>query len=288
MRGHNNMYLRHGEEDLRDSMRRKSLGPADLRLTHWKKDQDLRVQMRPRLGSGPPDLSSLRYQKSEKSINERFSELTHVVEGREDLIRRLKTGMSRLKAGMSGQTTQSEEEHDNNVTSDSHDTNEDGEVTPSEDELTGVQYSESEKEPTQGPSRTSYKPITKAKIFISPIKYPVASPKKNEEDLPLSKLETPRRQKVDAKKDLRRKLEMVPVFSEPKLDSGDLESRLGRDLIRYQPDTRPNRDSPHSTHPFIARNITWQDRATGNSDEEEDEDDAGRKGVADPNNPRRK
>ena len=189
---------------------------------------------------------------------------------------------------MSGQKTQSEEEHDNNVTTDSHDTNEDGEVAPSEDELTGMQYSESEKEPTQGPSRTPCKPITKAKKFISPIKYPEATPKKNEEDLPLSKLETPRRQRIDARQDLRRKLDMVPVFSEPKLDSGNLESRLGRDLIGpWLPDTRPNRESPHSTRPFIASNITWQDRATGNSDEEE-EDDAGRKGVDDPNNPRRK
>ena len=144
LRGHNNKYLMHREEDLRDTMRRRSLGPADLRLTHWKWDQDLRDQMRSRDRSGPPDLSSLRNQRSEKSINERFSELLHGVKDREKLIEMLKTGMS-------GQKTQSEEEHDSNVMTDAHDTNEDGEVAPSEDELTNVQYSESVKEPIPRP-----------------------------------------------------------------------------------------------------------------------------------------
>ena len=211
---------------------------------------------------------------------------------------------------MSGKKTQSEEEHDSNVMTDSHDTNEDGEVAPSEDELTNVQYSESEKGPTPGPSTT---PVTKAKKVISPIKYPEATPKKKREDLPLSKLETPRRQGTDARQDLRRKLDMVPVFSEPKLDSGNLESRVGRDLVGpwlpgngpnrdsgnlesrvgrdlmspWLPGNGPNRDKPHNTRPFIARNITWQDRGTGNSDEEE-EDDVGTDGVDDLNNPRRK
>ena len=282
IRGHNNVYLRHEEEDLRDSMRRKSLGPADLRLTHWKRDQDLRVQMRPRLGSDPPDLRSLRNQRSEKSINERFSELVHGVEDRGKLIKR-------LQAGMSGQKTQSEEDHDNDVTADSYETMaSDGEVAPSEDEITGVQYSESDKEPTQGPSRIPGEPITKAKKPISPIKYPEPTPKKKKEDLPLSKLETPRRQGVDARQDLRRKLEMVPVFSEPKLDSGNMRSRLGREPIGpWLPPAGPNRESPHSTRPFIARNVTRQDRGTGNSTEEED-DDVGTKGVDDPKNLRRK
>ena len=76
---------------------------------------------------------------------------------------------------------------------------------------------------------------------------------------------------------------MVPAFSEPKLNSGNLESRLSQDLIGpWLPGIRP-----HSTRPFIARNVTWQDRGTGNSDEEE-EDDVGTKGVDDPNNLQRK
>ena len=99
----------------------------------------------------------------------------------------------------------------------------------------------------------------------------------------MSKLETPRRQKSDAKQDLRRKLEMVPAFPEPKLNCGNLESRLGRDVIGpWLPGIRP-----HSTRPFFGRNVTWQDRGTGNTDEEE-EDGADTHEVDDPNNQRRK
>ena len=159
-----------------------------------------------------------------------------------------------------------------------------------EDELTNVQYSESEKGPTPGPSRIPSTPVTKAKKVISPIKYPVATPKKNREDLPLSKLETPRRPRTDARQDLRRRLDMVPIFSEPKLDSGkgSLESGVGRDLVGpWLPGNGPNRDKAHSNRPFIARNITWLDRGTGDSGEEED-DDVDTEGVDDPNNPRRK
>ena len=106
---------------------------------------------------------------------------------------------------------------------------------------------------------------------------------------------------------------MVPVFSEPKLDSGNLESRVGRELVGpwlpgnetnrdggnrgtrvgrdltspRLPGNGPSGDKPHSTRPFIARNITWVDRGTGNSDEEEG-DDVGKDGVDDSNNAQRK
>ena len=207
--------LRNRDRDLRDTMRRQSLGPTDLRLTHWNWDQDLRVQMRPRPRSGPPDLRSLRNQKSEKLINERFSELITGEKDRDKVI-------ERLQAGVAGQKKVTEEEYDSNVLTDSYDTNEEGEVEPSEDELTNVQYSETdnhEKAPLPGPSRVPATPIksnqteTKAKKKkISPIKYPEATPKKNSEDLPLSKLITPRRPRSDARQDLRKRLDMVPIF----------------------------------------------------------------------------
>ena len=113
---------------------------------------------------------------------------------------------------MAGQKKETEEEYDSNVITDSYDTNEEGEVEPSEDELTNVQYSETETHetaPLPGPSRTPATPIkskqteTKAKKkWISPIKYPEATPKKNSEGLPLSKLTTPRRPRSDARLDL--------------------------------------------------------------------------------------
>ena len=143
---------------------------------------------------------------------------------------------------MAGQKKTTEEEYDSNVITDSYDTNEEGEVEPSEDELTNVQYSETdtkdkEKAPIPGPSRIPATPIkrrqmeTKAKKKeISPIKYPEATPKKNSEDLPLSKLTTPRRPRSDARVDLRRRLDMVPIFTEPKLhsDRGPLEFVLAK------------------------------------------------------------
>ena len=65
---------------------------------------------------------------------------------------------------MAGHKVKAEEEYDSNVISDAYDTNEEGEVEPSEDELTNVQYSETdtkdkEKAPIPGPSRIPATPI---------------------------------------------------------------------------------------------------------------------------------
>ena len=147
-------------------------------------------------------------------------------------------------------------------------------------------------------------PISKiTKKEISPIKYPEATPKKNSEDLPLSKLTTPRRPSLDARVDLRKRLDMKPVFSAPKLhsDLGPLESRVGRDLVGpWLPGSAPQGGSAHRNCPFIARNLTWSDRGAGDSNEEEEKKarehdatsdeigDVDTDGVDDPNNSRRK
>ena len=191
-----------------------------------------------------------------------------------------------------------------------YDTNEEGEVEPSEDELTGIQYSETEtknkeKTPIAGPSRVPATPIkrnqteTKSKKKeISPIKYLEATPKKNSEDLPLSKLTTPKRPRSDTRTDLRRRLEQVPVFTGPKLHSnrGPLESRVGRDLFGpWLPGSAPKSGNAHRNRPFIARNLTWSDRGTGDSNEEEEKKttsdeigDVDTDEADDPNNSRRK
>ena len=203
--------LRNRNRDLRDTVRRQS-GPADLRNTRWNWDRDLRDQMRPRPRSGPPDLRCLRNTEGEKeagrtikhlekSINERFTELATGAKDREKII-------ERLQANVTGHKVKAEKEYDSNVISDAYDTNEEGEVEPSEDELTNVHYSETdtyERAPSPGPSRTHAAKIpatpTKSKQKktkptrkkISPIKYPEATPKKSSEDLPLSRLTTPKR-----------------------------------------------------------------------------------------------
>ena len=214
---------------------------------------------------------------------------------------------------MAGQKKVTEEENDSNVITDSYDKNEEGEVEPSEDELTNVQYSETdnhEKAPLPGPSRVPATPIksnqteTKAKKKkISPIKYPEATPKKNSEDLPLSKLITPRRPRSDARQDLRKRLDMVPIFTEPKLhrDRGPMETRVGRDLVGpWLPGSGPKGGNAHRNRPFIARNLTWSNQEAAGSNEEEEKrvrghdatsDETGdidSDGVDDPNNTQRK
>ena len=170
-------------------------------------------QMRPRKrpSSVPPDLRTLREainaEKAidylEQSIIERTKFLDTGIEERKKIIKR-------LQATVAGNEEKEEKEYDSNFTSDSHDSNEEGEVEPSEDELTNVRYSESDSSvrvPIPGPSGTretgppaapmknKAKEVRKKKKEISPIKYPENTPKKNREDVPLSKLTTPKRMK---------------------------------------------------------------------------------------------
>ena len=154
---------------------------------------------------------------------------------------------------------------------------------------TKIQYSETdthEKAPFPGPSRTHAGKIpttpTKSKQkesnlrkkTISPIKFPEATPKKNSEDLPLSKLTTPKRHRSDARQDLRKRLDMVPIFTEPKLHSnrGPLETRINRDLLGpWLPGTGPKCGTAHRNRPFIAGNSTWSSQEASGSNEEEEE-----------------
>ena len=120
--------------------------------------------------------------------------------------------------------------------------------------------------------------------MISPIKYPEATPKKSSEDLPLSRLTTPKRSKPVAKQDLRKKLDMVPFFAEPKLhnDRGPLESRINRDLPGpWLPGITPKCGTAHRNRPFIAGNSAsrnednstsyWSNQEASGSEEEEEE-----------------
>ena len=157
------------------------------------------------------------------------------------------------------------EEHSSSSSSSSSDSNEEGEVEPSEDELTGVRFSESETtsrtprpgtpvtepksnprsgttehikgDPKPGPSGTKlcgpsmakkkrvHKKHTKP---ISPIKFPGNSPVKNDEDVPLSRLT----QKSLKRPEARDRLNSMPRSTKPKLDSGrgPLRSRISCDF----------------------------------------------------------
>ena len=160
MRGHAGLSdLRNRDKDLRDTMRRKS-GPADLRYARLNRDRDLRDQMRPRQrpSSVPPDLRKPREAINteeaidylEQSIIERTRLLDTGIEERKKTIKK-------LQATVASNEEKKEKEYKSNVTSDSYDTNEEGEVEPSEDELTNVRYSESDSStrvPKPGPSGT--------------------------------------------------------------------------------------------------------------------------------------
>ena len=118
------------------------------------------IVMRPRKrpSSVPPDLRTLREainaEKAidylEQSIIKRTKFLDTGIEERKKIIKR-------LQATVAGNEVKEEKEYDSNVTSDSYDSNEEGEVEPSEDELTNVRYSESDSStrvPIPGPSGT--------------------------------------------------------------------------------------------------------------------------------------
>ena len=142
---------------------------------------------------------------------------------------------------MAGNEEKKEKEYDSNVTS--------------EDELTNVRYSESDSSvrvPIPGPSgiretgplaaprKNKSKEVRKKKKEISPIKYPENTPKKNDEDVPLSKL-TPKRVRPPVKQDLRARLDAVPASSEPKIHSGrgPLESRVNCEFPPRQNENEP-------------------------------------------------
>lgn len=231
----------------------------------------------------------------EQTITKKTEELDSRVKTRDKLIKR-------LQAKVANNEEKDEENHDSNVISDAYDTTEEGEVEPSEDELTNVQYSETktiESTPIPGPSKPRAaqtkvpgtptksrpredKPIKKK---ISPIKYPEAAERKqHEEDVPLSRLTTPKRSKPVARQDLRKKLDMVSVFTEPKLhsDKGPLESRLSCHLPGpWITGCGPKCGTEHRNRPFIAGNTlsshgenssnNWSNREASDMEEEEEE-----------------
>ena len=74
----------------------------------------------------------------------------------------------------------------------------------------------------------------------------------------MSKLMTPKLPKPVARKDLRKKLDQVPIFTEPKLCSGKgpLESRLSRDLPGpWLAGSGPKCGTAHRNRPFITYHL---------------------------------
>ena len=131
--------------DLRQTMRQKS-GPTDLRNSKLNRDKDIRGMMRPkrRTSSVPPNprtanRESLTTDKAidylEQTIIKRESFLDTGIDERRQLISRLKR---RLQFQARNKVVV-EEESD---TSNSSDSNKEGEVEPSEDELTNVRFSQ--------------------------------------------------------------------------------------------------------------------------------------------------
>jgi hypothetical protein len=259
---------RYPNVDLRLTMRRKS-GPTDLRYTKLNRDKDIRGLMRSkrRTSSVPPNPSTtnqelLTTDKAidylERTITNQESFLDTGIDERRQLI-------SRLKRKLQFQARNKVAVKDESETSTSSDSNEEGEVKPSEDELTNVRFSESDtsartlkqgttdneqvghsksgppnkskNDPKPGTSGTQKcgPPVTprksKHKKDISPIKFPGNSPIKNNEDVPLSKL-IHRSIKPPAIMDARERLNAVPASSVPKIDSGrgPMESRINCEI----------------------------------------------------------
>ena len=256
-------------EDIREQMRlRSQSNPSDLRYSRLQPDRDLRELMRPRppRETEPETVSERLVNQLEESINKKAEELDSGLKTRDIAIKR-------LKACIAEDESKEEESYDSNVITDGYDTTEEGEVKPSEDELTNVHYSETDQTdgtPIPGPSRPRSDqtkvpgPPTKNKTQVekptkkkpSPIKYPEATDREdNDEDVPLSRLTTPKRPKSRARQDLRNKLNKVPVFSKPKLnsDTTPLSSRLSRDLPGpWMAGCAPKCGTEHRHRPFIA------------------------------------
>merc|ERR1712208_137660 len=147
-------------EDLRHTMRRRSTGPTDLRNSVLNRDKDMRGMMRTkrRTSSDPP---------SPRTANKRPLTTSMAIDYLEQTIDKgekfLDTGndksrqiISRLKRRQQFQKKRKAlmEDHSSSSSSSSSDSNEEGEVEPSEDELTGVRFSESDttsRTPKPGP-----------------------------------------------------------------------------------------------------------------------------------------
>ena len=126
-----------------------------------------------------------------RAIIKRTEELDSGIRERAKIIKR-------LQANVSDNEETKREDQDSNVISDTYDTTEEGEVKPSEDELTNVHYSETDtvaSTPIPGPSRTCAvqtkipdtptKNAKPTKKKISPIKYPeVTERRQHGEDFP--------------------------------------------------------------------------------------------------------
>ena len=234
--------LRNRNKDLRQTLRRAS-GHDDLRNCVLNRDQDLRVQInRRRARSVPTNMESeLNNLRNKDSLLEEIRLLEQSVIHQFDLLdfstARTEEQMRNLRDQMASSDTKSQKEHDSNVTS-APDSFSEGEVQPSEEEMTYVRYSETEsssRDPQPGPSGTQYPrpPKTPSKTKgtnknRSPIKYPSNTPVKNDEDVPLSRLTY----KPACAKDLRTRLAEEP--ESPPRNHGTIRSRLGP-----RPGTRP-------------------------------------------------
>ena len=120
-------------KDLRETCRRKS-GPSDLRYSKLKagREEDLRNFIKPnrRTSSASP------VQRTPRGADSRGS----WTDERKQVINKLRSSMTGIEEKVEGESD----------TSESSDSNEEGEVDPSEDELTNVRYSESDT-PTRTP-----------------------------------------------------------------------------------------------------------------------------------------
>jgi hypothetical protein len=91
----------------------------------------------------------------------------------------------------------------------------------------------------------------------SPIKYPGCDERPHSgDDVPLKKLTTPKRSRPPTKKDLRKKLENVPVFSKTKLhnEKGPVQSRMNRDFPGpWKTGSTSDCGTEHRNRPFFAK-----------------------------------
>ena len=139
--------------DLRESMRPQP-GPAHLRNSHFHAEKELREVMKPKarssdsLESGEATTDKL-VNEMEAAVDKLADELDSNLKKRDYVIRRLKDSLDEKET--------SRNDDDSNVTSDTCDynTNKEGEVEPSEDEMSNVvQYSDSDLETYDYAERT--------------------------------------------------------------------------------------------------------------------------------------